>query len=296
MYYSNESVIFLDGAFIKANEASTDLFSQSLHYGIGAFEGIRSYKTANGINIFKGAAHFQRLLDSCKALHIPLKGYSMDDLLETAHSLLEKNKMEDAYIRPLVFCGPHMALTAPLEAHLMICAWSWDRYHGDKQVQLCISPYQRPNPKSVHLEAKASGYYINSILASTEAKQRGYDDALLLDLHGNVAEASVANFFYEKDGALYTPQKGHILPGITRDTVMGLCKELEIPVFERTVTPNEIFEADAAFICGTAAEITGVEGIDKHLFPKPWKESIGAVIHEAYQTKVLDKSFNHVII
>ena len=178
----------------------------------------------------------------------------------------------------------------------MMCAWEWDKYHGDNMLKLCISSYQRPNPNSLKMEAKVTGHYVNSILATSEAKVRGYDDALMLDMYGNVGEASGANFFLEKNGVLYTPALGHILPGITRQTVLNICRELEIPVVERNIRAEELEGADGAFLCGTAAEIAGIESIDAKPFAKEWQDTLGATIQEAYKCQVLEKSFSYVII
>jgi branched-chain amino acid aminotransferase len=178
----------------------------------------------------------------------------------------------------------------------MIAAWEWGKYLGNDLLNICISSYQRPNPKSVKVEAKVTGHYVNSILATSEAKSRGYDEALMVDMNGHVAEAPGANFFYEKDGVLYTPPLGHILPGITRQTVLNICRELDIPVKEKYFTPSELEEADSAFFCGTAAEVIGIESVDAKPFKKTWSESIGATIQEAYKCQVLDKSYTGVII
>jgi branched-chain amino acid aminotransferase len=159
-----------------------------------------------------------------------------------------------------------------------------------------VSSYQRPNPASIKVEAKVCGHYVNGILATSEAKVRGYDEALLLDMNGNVAAAPAANFFMEKDGALITPPLGHIFPSITRQVVLNICRELDIPVAERHINPHELESADSAFLCGTAVEIAGIESIDAHRFRKDWKDSIGAVIQEAYKCQVLEKSFSYVII
>jgi branched-chain amino acid aminotransferase len=296
MYYTKDSILFLNGKFIKAMDAHVDLFSQTLHYGYGAFEGIRAYQTMNGTKIFKAFEHFERLKKSCALVGIPFQ-YETEELVQIAYQLLEKNNFSDAYIRPLVYCGPNMQLTQTNEVYLMMCAWHWDKYHGEnKLLKLCISSYQRPNPNSLKMEAKVTGHYVNSILATSEAKVRGFDEALMLDMHGNVAESPGANFFLEKNGVLYTPSLGHILPGITRQTVINICRELDIPVKEKTITVEELESADSAFLCGTAAEIVGIESIDAKPFGKPWFDSLGATIQEAYKCQVLEKSFSYVII
>jgi branched-chain amino acid aminotransferase len=189
-----------------------------------------------------------------------------------------------------------MNLTQPKDVFLMICAWEWGKYLGDKPVKLCISSYQRQNPDSIKMEAKASGHFVNGILATSEAKVRGFDEALMLDMNGNVAQAPSTNIFIEMDGILYTPPAGHILPGITRDTVMNICKELDIIVVERHIKPEELEKADSAFLCSTGAEIAGVESIDAKPFQKTWEDSLGALIQEAYRSQVMEKSFSYVII
>jgi branched-chain amino acid aminotransferase len=295
MYYNKNTTLYLNGKFIKAVDATTDLYSQTLHYGYGVFEGIRAYQTLNGTKIYKAVEHFERLRKSAELVNIPFQ-YDTDELIRVTYQVLKKNNLSDAYIRPLVYCSPNMSLTKPNEVYLMICAWEWGKYLGDSLLKLCVSSYQRPNPNSVKVEAKVTGHYVNSILATSEAKVLGYDEALMLDMNGNVAEAPGANFFFEKDGVLYTPPLGHILPGITRQTVINICRELEIPVKEKSFKPETLAEADSAFLCGTAAEIVGIESIDAKPFRKNWSDSFGATIQEAYKCQVLDKSFSHVII
>ncbi len=295
MYYNDNTILYLDGKFVKAKEATTDLFGQTLHYGYGAFEGIRAYQTVNGVKIFKAHEHYERLIKSCALLGIPFN-HTAEELTQITYLVLEKNNLKDAYIRPLVFCAPNMTLSAPKGVSLMITAWEWKKYFDEQMLKVCVSTFQRPNPKSIKMEAKACGHYVNSIMATNEAKQRGFDEALMQDMNGFVAEGPGANFFYEKDGVLYTPPLGNILPGITRQTVLEICRELELPVKEKFFRPEELFEADSAFLCGTAAEITPIESIEGQKFSKPWKESMGAIIQEAYQCIVLDKSYSYVIV
>lgn len=295
MYFTENTQLYHNGKFVKASEASTDLYSQTLHYGYGVFEGIRAYQTVHGVKIFKAHEHYERLRNSCQLVGIPFH-HTAEELTQISYQVLEKNNLKDAYIRPLVYCAPNMSLSAPKGVSLMIAAWEWGKYLGDQLVKVCISSYQRPNPKSVKMEAKVCGHYVNSILASTEAKQRGYDEALMLDIDGFVAEGPGANFFFEKDGVLYTPPLGSILPGITRQTVLEICREMDLPVVEKYFRPEELFEADSAFFCGTAAEVIGIESVEGHHFSKPWKQSMGAVIQEAYKCIVMDKSYSYVIV
>lgn len=294
-YYNSNTVIYLNGAFVKATEAKTDLYGQSLHYGLAAFEGIRAYKTHNATRVFKIKEHFERLKKSCELVGIPYP-WDNKDLIKKTYRLLEKNNLKDAYIRPIVYSEPQMTLVAPEKVNIMICAWEWGAYLGDKQLKVCISPFQRPNPKSTFVEAKISGHYVNSILATTDAKKRGFDEALLLDMHENVAEGSGANIFIEKAGKLYTPSLGNILAGITRATVIELCKMLDIEVVEKQIGVEELKNADSAFFCGTAAEVIGIHTIDDTVFRQRWSDSIGYVIQRAYKNLVLEKVNYEVII
>lgn len=294
-YYDSNTEIYLNGDFVKAAEATTDLYGQSLHYGYAVFEGIRAYKTHNGTRVFKLRAHFNRLRRSAELMHIPFP-FDINDLIKQTYKLLEKNNLKDAYIRPLVFCEPNMTLVPAVESSIMICAWEWGAYLGDKLQRACISSYQRPNPKSTHVEAKASGHYVNSILATTEAKSKGFDEAILLDMNFNIAEAPGANIFIEKNGRLYTPPPGNILPGITRSTVIRLCKTLDIECIERHLSVEDLKNADSAFFCGTAVEVAGIASVDEVVFPTLWTESLGATIQRTYKALVLEKQNYEVII
>ncbi|MBI1768257.1 MAG: branched-chain amino acid transaminase [Bacteroidetes bacterium] len=295
MYYNNKTVLFLDGKFVKAKDAFIDPFSQTLHYGYGVFEGLRSYDSVHGVKIFRVRDHFERMKRSCELLGIPLS-YSVDELAQFSYKVLEKNNLSSAYIRPLVLGNPNMSLTTPQKASVMIAAWEWDRYFGDRSVKVGISAYERSNPNSGKAEAKVCGNFVNSILATTEAKERGFDEGLLLDMNGFVACGPAANFFYEKDGTLYTAPLGNILPGITRKTVFEICYELDIPVKEKLFLPEELKEVDGAFFCGTAAEITPIESIEGNSFRRPWKKTLSYQVQEAYWNLVLDKSYSYVIV
>lgn len=289
MYFDDNTVIYLDGEFVKANEASTDLYSQTLHYGYGVFEGIRAYATEDGTSVFKSQEHYERLKKSAELINIPFD-YSPHKLVEVTERLLKKNNFTDAYVRPLVFCDPNMSLTGPNNVSIMICAWEWGAYLGDKQLRLTVSSFCRPHPRSIKIEAKVCGHYVNSILATSEAKANGYDEALLLDSDGFLAEGPGANLFYEKDGVLFTPQLGNILPGITRATVLELAEELGIEVKQGLFEPKELFTADSAFYCGTAAEVIGIKSLDETVFPKAWKDSLGKKLQDAYSKRVRESS------
>jgi branched-chain amino acid aminotransferase len=293
MYYNDDSVLFFDGEYVKAKEAKTDLYGQSLHYGYAVFEGIKSYKTANGTKIFKAEEHYDRLRKSAEAMHMPFH-YSTEEMVEATYKLLEINNLSNAYIRPLVICSPNMSLSKGQKSYLVIEAWNWDNGYLANKLRIMTSSFQRPNPKAFKIEAKVSGHYVNSILACQEAKDKGFDEALVLDEKGNVAESSGANVFYEKDGKLYTPQKGNILPGITRATVFEICNQLGISYKEKLFTPQEMQGADAAFFCGTAAEIVALESLDNIPFRMNWEDSLSAKIQQAYRHLVVEENYSYL--
>jgi branched-chain amino acid aminotransferase len=288
MYFTEETIIYYNGQFVKANEATTNLYGQSLHYGYAVFEGIKSYETENGTKIFKAKEHYDRLRRSAELMYMPFE-YTTEQLIDLTYEVLERNGFTNAYIRPIVFCSPNMALSKGKESYLAIEAWEWTNGYMANKMRIMTSSFQRPNPKAFKVEAKVSGHYVNSILACQEAKDAGYDEALVLDANGYVAESSGANVFFEKDGTLFTPAKGSILPGITRATVIDICKELDIPVEEKFFTPDEMRGADAAFFCGTAAEVLALDSLDDVPFAKNWDDTLSSTIQKAYQNLVLDK-------
>lgn len=285
MYFNDETIIFLDGEFVKAADAKTNLYNQTMHYGNGVFEGIRAYNTPDGTRIFKAKEHYDRLHFSAKKMHIKLN-YSVEELESISYELLKRNNISDAYIRPLVYLGENMSLTPTDEVHVVIMAWEWGKYLGDKLLRLMVSSFQRPNPKSCFVEAKVVGHYTNSILATTEAKSKGFDEAILTDMNGNIAEGPGANFFYQKNGKLHTAPLGNILAGITRQTVIEIATELGYEVVQEYFKPEELANADSAFYCGTAAEVIGIESVDAIKFPLEWENSIGAIIQKKYKRKV----------
>lgn len=295
MYYNENTTIFFNGEFIKVKDVSVSIYNQTMHYGNGVFEGIRAYDTPDGVRIFKGEEHYKRLHYSAKVMHINLP-YSEKELELITYRLLEVNNLKDAYIRPLVFLGENMSLTPTDDVHVVIMAWEWGKYLGDKLLRVMLSSFQRPNPKSCFVEAKVVGHYTNSILATTEAKANGYDEALLTDMNGFVAEGPGANFFLEKKGKLYTAPLGNILAGITRQTVLEIGQELGYEIEEKYFTPDEIYTADSAFFCGTAAEVIGIESINEYKFPIVWEDSIGAVIQKKYKRRVAHNEYQNVYL
>lgn len=288
MYYNESTIVYYNGEYVKATEAKGNVYDQSLHYGYAVFEGIRSYNTQNGTKIFKPKEHFDRLKFSCESIGIPFP-FTNEQLIEISYEVLRRNNFSDAYIRPLVTCPPNMQLTKGKDAQLLVAAWEWGAYLGEKLLRLSTSSYRRITPACFRVEAKVSGHYINSIMATQEAKDKGFDEALLLDVDGFVAEGPGANIFFEQNGVLHTPQLGSILPGITRATVLEICNDLGIEVIERQIRPEEVKGADGAFMCGTAAEVIGIQSWDDVPFAKPWKETLGASIQKTYKDLVLEK-------
>jgi len=291
-YYNENTVLYLDGAFVKASEAKVDLYGQSLHYGYAVFEGIRSYKTVSGeTKIFKEQEHFAQLKHSADSLNLPY-AYNAEELIAATYEILRINKLQDAYIRPLVYAPANMSFNKNTVSHIVIEVWEMAPFLGEKLLKVMTSSFQRPNPKGFKITAKAAGHYVNSILASQEAKANGFDEALLTDMNGFVAEGPGANMFYEKDGKLFTPSTGNILPGITRATVFEICAELGIEVQEKQITTDVVKQADAAFFCGTAAEVIGWDSFDGVKFSKSWNETLSKKIQEAYAARVIEQPFN----
>ncbi len=287
-YYNNDTIIYHNGSLVKATDTKIDLYSQTMHYGLGVFEGIRSYKMANGdTQIFKAFEHYERLERSARALNLPYH-WTTEELIQATYDVLEKNNLRDAYVRPLIYCPANMSFNLNNESYITIEAWEMAPFLGEKLLCIMTSSFQRPNPKGFKIEAKACGHYVNSILASQEAKANGYDEAMLLDMNGYVAEGPGANIFIEKDGVLITAPAGNILPGITRATIFELCDELGISYEERFFTAEEMKNADSAFYCGTAAEVIGVQSVDETTFPLAWNNTRGSVVQKAYKNLVTE--------
>lgn len=263
-----DGLIWLDGELVPWRDAKTHVLTHTLHYGMGVFEGVRAYKTDQGTAIFRLQEHTDRLFNSAKILRMNIP-YSKEQLNEAQRAAVRENKLDSAYIRPMCFYGSEgMGLRADnLEVHAMVAAWTWGAYLGaenmEKGIRIKTSSYTRHHVNITMCKAKANGNYMNSMLALREALEDGYDEALLLDAEGYVAEGSGENFFLVKDGVIYTPDLTSALDGITRKTLMHLANELGIDIREKRITRDEVYIADEAFFSGTAAEVTPIRELDR---------------------------------
>jgi len=265
-----DGVIWLDGEMVPWREAKTHVLTHTLHYGMGVFEGVRAYKAEKGSAIFRLEEHTNRLFRSAHIMNMAMP-FDKETLNEAQRAAVRENNLESAYIRPMCFYGSEgMGLRADnLKVHVMVAAWSWGAYLGaegmEKGIRIRTSSYTRHHVNITMCKAKANGNYMNSMLALQEATSCGYDEAMLLDNEGYVAEGSGENIFLVRDGVLYTPDLTSALDGITRNTIFRLAAELDIPVKEKRITRDEVYVADEAFFTGTAAEVTPIREVDNRL-------------------------------
>ncbi|MGA1272558.1 MAG: branched-chain amino acid transaminase [Burkholderiaceae bacterium] len=259
--------IWMDGQFVDWRDANIHVLTHTLHYGMGVFEGVRCYETSSGSAIFRLKDHTQRLLNSAKIFQMKL-GYSKEELMQAQLETVRRNKLKSCYIRPIVWIGSERMgiATNDNKIHIAIAAWPWGAYLGEeglaKGIRVKTSSFTRHHVNVSMVRAKASGYYINSILAHQEVCGMGYDEALLLDTEGYVSEGAGENLFIVKSGRLYTPDLASCLDGITRDSVMTIAKDFGIEIIEKRITRDEIYCADEAFFTGTAAEVTPIRELD----------------------------------
>ncbi|MCE2871233.1 MAG: branched-chain amino acid transaminase [Oxalobacteraceae bacterium] len=259
--------IWKDGHMVDWRDATLHVLTHSLHYGMAVFEGIRAYNTPNGTVIFRLREHTQRLLNSAKIFQIKVP-FDIDTLMSAQKDVVRANKLESCYLRPLVWIGSEkMGVSARGNTiHVAIAAWPWGAYLGEeglaKGIRVKTSSFTRHHVNVSMVRAKASGYYINSILANQEVTADGYDEALLLDTEGYVSEGAGENVFIVKSGKIYTPDLASCLDGITRDSVVTLARDMGIEVIEKRITRDEVYCADEAFFTGTAAEVTPIRELD----------------------------------
>ena len=259
--------IWKDGQMVDWRDATLHMLTHSLHYGMAVFEGVRAYNTANGTAIFRLKEHTQRLFNSTKIFQMKVP-FDMDTIMNAQLEVVRANKLESCYLRPLVWIGSEkMGVSARGNTiHVGIAAWPWGAYLGEeglaKGIRVKTSSFTRHHVNISMVRAKASGYYINSILANQEVTADGYDEALLLDTEGYVSEGAGENIFIVKSGKIYTPDLASCLDGITRDSVVTIARDLGIEVIEKRITRDEVYCADEAFFTGTAAEVTPIRELD----------------------------------
>ncbi len=262
-----DGFIWYDGKLVPWRDATTHVLTHTLHYGMGVFEGVRAYKTTSGTAIFRLKEHTERLFNSAHIFKMNMP-YDRETLMEAQLEVVRANKLESCYIRPIVFYGSEalgIAATA-LSTHVAVAAWPWGSYLGEegmeKGIRVKTSSFTRHHVNINMCRAKSVGSYTNSILAHQEAAHDGYDEALLLDVDGYVAEGAGENIFIVKKGKLYTPDLTSCLEGITRDSILTMAKDLGIELIEKRITRDEAYCADEAFFTGTAAEVTPIRELD----------------------------------
>ena len=283
--------IWMDDKFVKWEEAQVHVLTHTLHYGSGVFEGIRVYQTERGPAIFQLRPHIDRLFYSAAVIgmQVPL---TKEEAAEACRACITKNGLKEGYIRPLLYYGYGVMGVSPKGAPVryMVACWPWGAYLPPAGVNIKISKFLRIHPQTTVPDAKICGHYVNSLLAVLDTRSEKYQEALLLDTAGNIAEGPGENFFIVKGGELYTPKLGSILAGITRATVIQMAQDLGLKVTERTISPQEAFAADEAFFTGTAAEVTPIRSIDDHIIgagkPGPVTNQIKKVLLDAAQGRL----------
>ena len=293
---------WLNGKYINKEDAYLSPLTHTLHYGLGAFEGVRSYASSNGdnVNIFRLKEHTERLFESAKIINVPIN-HNIDEVMETQIGVISKSNLKDAYIRPLLYLNDErLGLDiVGMSSHLMISCWDWPTYFGAESIEqgidVMVSSFTRQFPNSLMTKSKISGGYVNGVMAHDQAKNNGYQEAILLDTNGFVAEGSGQNIFIVKDGNLLTPELTCCLNGITRRSVIQIAKDKGIDVQERQITRDELYTADEIFFSGTAVEITPIRSVDKVAIGPGKRGEITTVIQETYSAIVRGeaKEYDH---
>ena len=293
---------WLNGKYINKEDAYLSPLTHTLHYGLGAFEGVRSYGSSNGdnVNIFRLKEHTERLFESAKIINVPIN-HNIDEVMEAQIGVISKSNLKDAYIRPLLYLNDErLGLDiVGMSSHLMISCWDWPTYFGAESIEqgidVMVSSFTRQFPNSLMTKSKISGGYGNGVMAHDQAKNNGYQEAILLDTNGFVAEGSGQNIFIVKDGNLLTPELTCCLNGITRRSVIQIAKDKGIDVQERQITRDELYTADEIFFSGTAVEITPIRSVDKVAIGPGKRGEITTVIQETYSAIVRGeaKEYDH---
>jgi branched-chain amino acid aminotransferase len=267
--HDRDGKIWFDGQLVEWRDAKIHVLSHTLHYGCGAFEGVRAYDAQGGTAIFRLHEHTERLFNSAKILRMKIP-FTMEQVMDAQREVVRVNKLASCYIRPLTWIGSEKLGVSPKgnTIHLMVAAWSWGAYLGEeglrRGIRVKTSSYTRHHVNITMTQAKAVSNYTNSILANMEATEDGYDEALLLDASGFVSEGAGENLFVIKKGVVYTPDlSAGALNGITRDTIFAICQDLGLKLVEKRITRDEVYIADEAFFTGTAAEVTPIRELDR---------------------------------
>ncbi|MFQ3243734.1 MAG: branched-chain amino acid aminotransferase [Arenicella sp.] len=289
-FEDRDGFIWMDGEFVDWRDAKVHVLTHTLHYGVGVFEGVRAYSTDKGPAIFRLDRHTERLLQSAKIMGMTIP-FSVDEINKAQIESVSRNKLESGYLRPMAYYGSEaMGLHAKgLKVHMMVAAWSWGTYLGDealeKGIRVKTSSFNRHHVNSTMSKAKTNGHYTNSIMALQEAENAGYDEALMLDTNGYVAEGSGENIFIVRRGKIFTPSLTSALEGITRDTIAELLRDdMGMEIVEKQITRDEVYTADEAFFTGTAAEVTPINSLDDRIIGDGKR---GAVTKEI-QTRYFD--------
>ena len=289
-----DGFIWFNGKLVPWRDANIHVLTHSLHYGMAVFEGVRAYKTAKGPAIFRLDEHTKRLFNSAKIFQMALP-YSYQEVFDAQLEVVKSNQLSACYLRPIAWIGSEkLGISARSNSiHMSVAAWEWGAYLGEdglnKGIRVKTSSYSRHHVNVSLVRAKASGYYINSILANQEVTVHGYDEALLLDTDGSVSEGSGENVFIVRDGVLYTPDLASCLAGITRDAIITIAHDLGIEVREKRITRDEMYCADEAFFTGTAAEVTPIRELDDRIIGEgkrgPVTEKIQTIFFDAVNGK-----------
>ena len=280
--------IWMDGQLVDWRDAKIHVLTHTLHYGCGAFEGVRAYPTEQGTAIFRLEEHTDRLYNSAKILRMAVP-FTKEELNQAQIDVVRENQLQSGYLRPLIWLGSEKLGVSPKgnRVHAMVAAWAWGAYLGDegmaRGIRVCTSSYTRHHVNITMTQAKAVSNYTNSILANTEALENGYDEAVLLDSAGFVSEGSGENLFIIKGGVVYTPDlSAGALNGITRNTIFHICKDLGIEVVQKRITRDECYIADEMFFTGTAAEVTPIREYDRVQIGEGRRGPITEKIQAAY--------------
>lgn len=279
--------IWFNGELVEWRSATTHVLTHTLHYGMGVFEGVRAYETPDGPAIFRLQDHTNRLFNSAKIVGMQLP--FTEEQINRAHiDVVKANNLASCYFRPMAYYGSGKLGVAPKQddVQVILAAWAWGAYLGEegmrKGIRVRVSSFTRHHPNVTMIKAKANGNYMNSIMANTEATRDGYDEAILLDAQGYVAEGSGENIFTVRDGVLYTPALDVALDGITRRSVIAIASEMGLKVVEKRLTRDELYVADEVFFTGTAAEVTPIREIDGRQIGIGERGPITAEIQQRY--------------